>query len=453
MTKLTSLLALLVAAFVCALPAAPAQAQRDRVFVASYGEDSNPCTFGSPCKTFQNAINVVAVGGEVTAIDSAGFGPIVISHAITITSPDGVEAGIAAPASGASAVTINAGPNDNIVLNALTLDGAGVANTTGVAFNTGGSLHVHNCTIRNFAFYGIDFVPNASSQLFVSNTLISNFSNADGTGINIAPSSGSVAAVINHVDILRVQGTALNAGANAGVTLRDSTFSDNTVGVNMTSGGTVVSYGNNAIAGNGTNVVGGTIPELGARGPAGPEGPQGAAGPAGAMGPPGPPGSPGLGLQGPPGATGATGAQGPAGTVLSFYDFYAVMPPDNPGTVAIGAAVSFPSAGPASGSDIVESGGNTFTVATAGIYLATFQVSVEEPGQLALAQNGAALSQSVVGRASGTSQIVGTSMVTASAGDTLQVINSSSAVGAITITQLAGGSDPVSAHLTILRLQ
>jgi hypothetical protein len=71
---------------------------------------------------------------------------------------------------------------------------------------------------------------------------------------------------------------------------------------------------------------------------------------------------------------------------------------------------------------------------------------------LALSQNGVALGQSVVGRATGTSQIVGTSMVTASAGDTLQVINSSSPA-ALTITPLAGGTNPVSAHLTILRLR
>jgi len=315
--RTASLFAVLATGVACALAAAPAQAQRDRVFVASYGSDTNPCTYGSPCKTFQNAINVVAVGGEVTAIDSAGFGPISISHAVTITSPDGIEAGIAAPASGASAITINAGPNDNVVLSGLTLDGANVANTTGIAFNSGASLHVHNCTIRNFAFYGIDFVPAASGQLFVSNTLITNFSNLNGTGINIAPSSGSVAAVLNHVDILKVQGTALNAGANAGVTLRDSTFSGNATGVNMTSGGTVVSYGNNAIAGNTTNVAGGTIPELGARGPTGPAGPQGATGAIGAAGTTG-----ATGPQGPQGTTGPAGAQGPAGVspIVSVID-------------------------------------------------------------------------------------------------------------------------------------
>jgi hypothetical protein len=64
-------LALLAVAAACTLATAPAHA-RARVFVASYGHDANPCTFGSPCKAFQQAVNVVDVDGEVTAIDSAG---------------------------------------------------------------------------------------------------------------------------------------------------------------------------------------------------------------------------------------------------------------------------------------------------------------------------------------------------------------------------------------------
>jgi hypothetical protein len=58
-------------------------AARDRTFVASYGTDSGSCTFGSPCKIFQFAVNNTAVGGEVTAIDSAGFQPVTISNSIS----------------------------------------------------------------------------------------------------------------------------------------------------------------------------------------------------------------------------------------------------------------------------------------------------------------------------------------------------------------------------------
>ena len=104
------------------LPAASAQAAgRDRVFVASYGNDSNPCTFGSPCKTFQHAHDAVAASGEITAIDSAGFGPLNITKAVTITSPDGVEAGIATPA-GQTAITVNAQSTDTVSLHGLTID-------------------------------------------------------------------------------------------------------------------------------------------------------------------------------------------------------------------------------------------------------------------------------------------------------------------------------------------
>src|SRR5215471_17860886 len=41
-------LTVLVIGLACSLFTASAQA-RARVFVASYGNDSNPCTFGSPC--------------------------------------------------------------------------------------------------------------------------------------------------------------------------------------------------------------------------------------------------------------------------------------------------------------------------------------------------------------------------------------------------------------------
>src|SRR6516162_11875979 len=103
---------LIATALACSLATTPANA-RARVFVASYGNDSNPCTFGSPCKTFQHAHDIVDAGGEVTAIDSAGFGPIIITKAVTITSPDGVEAGIVPGASG-NAILIGVGTSDTV---------------------------------------------------------------------------------------------------------------------------------------------------------------------------------------------------------------------------------------------------------------------------------------------------------------------------------------------------
>src|SRR5215471_11021089 len=61
-----------------------AQAQPTRVFVAAQGNDANPCTFALPCRSFQQAHNVVATNGEIDVLDPAGYGAVTITKAISI---------------------------------------------------------------------------------------------------------------------------------------------------------------------------------------------------------------------------------------------------------------------------------------------------------------------------------------------------------------------------------
>jgi hypothetical protein len=131
------------------------------------------------------------------------------------------------------------------------------------------------------------------------------------------------------------------------------------------------------------------------------------------------------------------------------------MPGDNAATVAPGTAVSFPQDGPASGG-VVRSAGDTFFL-PGGTYEILFQVSVTEAGQLVLALNtGSGLNElapTVVGRATGTSQIVGMSILVVPApSGTIQVRNPTGNSTALTITPVAGGTHSVSAHLTVIRL-
>ena len=183
----------------------------------------------------------------------------------------------------------------------------------------------------------------------------------------------------------------------------------------------------------------------GATGAAGPAGPAGAAGPAGPAGAAGP--------AGPAGAAGPAGPQGEPGGVLGFADFVALMPPDNAATVALGGDVDFPQNGPTSGTSILRAGVDSFTLVDVGTYQVLFQVSVDEAGQLVLTLNGAVLAYTVVGRATGTSQIVGIALVTTVvANSVLTVRNPAGNAAALTITPLAGGASPVSAHLTITQL-
>jgi hypothetical protein len=130
------------------------------------------------------------------------------------------------------------------------------------------------------------------------------------------------------------------------------------------------------------------------------------------------------------------------------------MPPDNAATVAPGTDVSFPEDGPLSGANITRTGPNTFNLSDIGTYQVMFQVSVIEAGQLILTLNGADLAYTVVGRATGTSQITGLSLVqTTVINSILTVRNPAGNTTALTITPLAGGTRPVSAHLVITRIQ
>ena len=198
----------------------------------------------------------------------------------------------------------------------------------------------------------------------------------------------------------------------------------------------------------------------------GPQGPQGPQGPVGATGPQGPIGE--TGPQGPIGETGATGAVGPTGPqgpigetgpqgipggLLSYADFYALMPPDNAAPVAPGTDVSFPQDGPNSGSGISRVSATEFDLEEIGTYEILFEVSITEAGQLILTLNGADLEYTVVGRATGTSQIIGMALVsTTVVNSILTVRNPAGNAAALSITPLAGGTRAVSAHLVITRI-
>ena len=137
-----------------------------------------------------------------------------------------------------------------------------------------------------------------------------------------------------------------------------------------------------------------------------------------------------------------------------FADFFALMPPDNAATVAPGTDVDFPQDGPNSGGGIARLGPDAFSLSAIGTYQVLFQVSIDEPGQLLLTLNGADLPYTVSGRATGTSQITGMALVQTNAiNSVITVRNPAGNSTALTITPLAGGTRPVSAHLVITRIQ
>jgi hypothetical protein len=132
------------------------------------------------------------------------------------------------------------------------------------------------------------------------------------------------------------------------------------------------------------------------------------------------------------------------------------MPPDNAATVGAGAPVEFPRDGPAMGA-IARLTPAEFLLPSIGTYRVDFSVSVNEPGQLVVALDSGGvtveLPYTVYGRATGTSQISGDALVTTTvANSTIELRNPKGNTSALTITPLAGGTQPAAASLVIQQL-
>lgn len=213
----------------------PAQAQRARVFVSVSGNDANPCTALSRCKTFQHAHDAVVAGGEINVLDAGGYGPATITKSVSIVSVLG-EASVLAPSNG-NGITINAGATDHVNLTGLIIEGAGVTGTIGVVFNSGGSLTVENCIVRQLTYGGIYFTPNASSSLSVSNTIVADIPSNDGIFVYGTAANATITAAFKHLEMYNLSGGLGadgrgNPGGSINVSIADSTANNITSAIN-----------------------------------------------------------------------------------------------------------------------------------------------------------------------------------------------------------------------------
>ncbi len=194
-------------------------------------------------------------------LDPANYGSMIITQSISITGIEG--AGINRKAG--DAVTINAGPNDVVNLSHLTLDGLKLANT-GILLNSGGSLTISDCTVRNFLGTGIFLQPTGAAKFLIGDTLVSDNS-SDGIGV-VPQGTGSAQGTLDHVSMnknrfgIHVDGR-VTSGAPIDVTSVDSRATNNRNGF-FASGKGVIRLAHSAATGNGTGVsVVGTVESFG----------------------------------------------------------------------------------------------------------------------------------------------------------------------------------------------
>jgi hypothetical protein len=209
------------------LAVADASATAPRTFVASTGNDANPCSLVLPCRTFAAAVAQTASAGEVIPLDSAGYGPVTITQSVSIIAPGGVYAGVTATAG--NGITVD-GAGINVTLRGLTVKGLG-AGASGVYFESGAGLYVDNCDISGFADRGIKIVA-SGGVVHVTDTSV----RANYMGVLIA--GGDVASAIY-------------------ATISRSRVEDNTIDGIGVWGAAQVAIEDSVVTGSSHNVVGG----------------------------------------------------------------------------------------------------------------------------------------------------------------------------------------------------
>src|SRR5215204_526088 len=179
-----------------------AQAQATRTWVSGVGDDVNPCSRTAPCKTFAGAISKTATGGEIDALDPAGYGTLTVTKAITVDGGTGSGWG-STLFSSVNGFVINITTNlttDRVILRNLSINGAGTTlGVDGVRFLDGESLTLENISIFNYSGDGVEINQAQSCRVNMRNVTFSH----GGVGIK---SSGAASAVVINLEDVRIQG-------------------------------------------------------------------------------------------------------------------------------------------------------------------------------------------------------------------------------------------------------
>lgn len=219
---------------------ASALAATDVAYVAFNGNDANPCSRTSPCKTITHSLGAVTPGGVVDIIASGSYDRFLVTGSVTVKADPGVVATIDVAASG-TGVTVTAGSSDLVTLRNLRLHGNGA---TGVGFqiNSVGRISVEDCVSRNFA-YGLSFVPAAGGDLKINGGTF----DGGNTGLYlVAPSA--------HVAIDRA--TIYGEGSGGSVSSNSGAINTSTAITTVTN--SLITRGPGSLAQNGIVVNGGT---------------------------------------------------------------------------------------------------------------------------------------------------------------------------------------------------
>ena len=267
------------------------------VYLSAAGNDGNSGSPTAPVHSLNTAYTKVYAGGTIVVMDPMYLNAAVISKSVTIDG-GGKATVIAMPGvdhATSSGLVVAAGSTDTVVLRNMTIIQHDSSCWAGILFTSGKALAVEHCVINGFLGAGIDVETTSASNLSVADTTITGWpGNTASSGINVGSGSTGVKVDLDRVAFvanghcgiycgagslsasrvaisgsdyglvafgranIELDGSTLNNNTVTGlrvaggtVRLADCTITGNASGVSIT-GGTVSSFGNNRVAGNGS---------------------------------------------------------------------------------------------------------------------------------------------------------------------------------------------------------
>jgi hypothetical protein len=138
-----------LAFFAALLLSVSANAQLFRAYLASDGNDANPCNLSAPCRLLPAALNAVASGGEIWMLDSANYNTatVTIGKSVSILAVPGAVGSVLAI--GGPAINITAGSLTVALRNLVIVPLAGGGGTEGVSLTGASSLTIEDSLIAN----------------------------------------------------------------------------------------------------------------------------------------------------------------------------------------------------------------------------------------------------------------------------------------------------------------
>ncbi len=183
-------------AFAAMAFASSLQAEANRTFVSTAGNDANvssSCGPTTPCRTFAGALSVTNSGGELVVLSSGGYGAFSINQAITITAI-GIDASITVT----SGDGIDINTTGNVTITGLGIHGSGTA-AYGINVTNVGFLRLYNVTAEAFLNFGVRFAPSGSGNLGIYDSHF--IDSIEGVVINTTGNAQIKNTLANHDSI------------------------------------------------------------------------------------------------------------------------------------------------------------------------------------------------------------------------------------------------------------